>query len=88
MIRFAKEQFPSVDAFWSLTMYNSNQACAQNPINRYTVRGLDELKVDTDGSLPIYIHSARVAWQRQGVKLAARIGGFLQCIHEVLLAQE
>jgi hypothetical protein len=68
MIRFAKGQFPSVDAFWSLTMYNSNQARAQNQsLGR---RRLDQLESDAGGSLPIYIHSARVAWQRQGVKLA------------------
>ena len=55
VIRFAKGQLPPVDAFWSVTMYNSKQAFVDNPINRYAIGDRDKLKFDDDGSLTLYV---------------------------------
>ncbi|HZF38648.1 MAG TPA: DUF1254 domain-containing protein [Blastocatellia bacterium] len=55
VVRFPKGQLPPVNAFWSLTMYNSKHFFAQNPINRYAIGDRDKLKFDDDGSLTIYI---------------------------------
>ena len=60
VLRFAKGQFPPVNAFWSLTMYNlPQQLLVKNPLNRYLINSpmLPELKLDADGGLTIYIQS-------------------------------
>jgi hypothetical protein len=55
VVHFPKGQLPPVNAFWSLTMYNSKQFFAQNPINRYAIGDRDKLKFNDDGSLTINI---------------------------------
>jgi hypothetical protein len=57
-LHFAKGEFPPVNAFWSLTMYDlPQQLLVKNPINRYLINSpmLPELKLDADGGLTIYI---------------------------------
>jgi hypothetical protein len=55
VVHFPKGQLPPVNAFWSLTMYNSKQFFVQNPINRYAIGDRDKLKFNDDGSLTINI---------------------------------
>ncbi len=57
VLRFAKGKLPPVKAFRSVTIYNGKQLLVANPINRYLINSptLPKLKVDPDGSLPIYI---------------------------------
>jgi len=55
LIRFPRGQMPPANAFWSLTMYNADQAFNQNPIGRYAIGDRDELKFAHDGSLTIYL---------------------------------
>ena len=60
ILRFAKGEFPPVNAFWSLTMYNlPAQLLVKNPINRYLINSpmLPNLKTDADGGLTIYIQA-------------------------------
>jgi len=57
-LTFAKDHFPPVNAFWSVTMYDGKtQLLIENPINRYLVNSpmLPTLKKNADGSLTIYI---------------------------------
>jgi len=59
-LTFAKGQFPPVNAFWSVTLYDSKtQLLIENPINRYLVNSpmLPGMKTNPDGSLTIYIQS-------------------------------
>jgi hypothetical protein len=59
-LHFAKGQFPPVNAFWSLTMYNlPSQLLVKNPIDRYLINSpmLPHLKLDLDGGLTIYIQA-------------------------------
>lgn len=59
-LRFAKEHFPPVNAFWSLTMYGlPQQLLVKNSINRYLINSpmLPKLNLDSDGGLTIYIQS-------------------------------
>ena len=57
VIRFGQGRLPPVGAFWSITLYNSKQFFAPNPINRYAIGDRDKLKFDDDGSLSIYIQN-------------------------------
>jgi hypothetical protein len=54
-IRFEPAQLPPVNAFWSITAYNSRQFFIPNPINRYAIGDRDKLRFDADGSLRIHI---------------------------------
>lgn len=57
-VTFAAGQYPPVNAFWSLTMYDGKtQLLVDNPINRYLINSpmLPNLKKNKDGSLTLYI---------------------------------
>jgi hypothetical protein len=57
-ITFAKGNYPPVNAFWSVTMYNGKtQLLIKNPIDRYLINSpmLPAMKKNPDGSLTIYI---------------------------------
>jgi len=57
VLHFAKGRTPPVNAFWSVTMYNSKQAFVPNPISRYAIGDRDRLKFNPDGSLDLYIQN-------------------------------
>ncbi len=57
-ITFPAEQFPPVNAFWSVTMYDGkSQLLIKNPIDRYLINSpmLPGMKQSDRGSLTIYI---------------------------------
>jgi hypothetical protein len=57
-LTFAADQFPPVNAFWSVTMYDGKtQLLIENPINRYLINSpmLLGMKKNADGSLTLYI---------------------------------
>src|SRR5881296_3067361 len=57
-LTFAAGQFPPVNAFWSVTMYDGkSQLLLKNPINRYLINSpmLPNMKKNADGSLTLYI---------------------------------
>jgi hypothetical protein len=57
-LTFAKDAYPPVNAFWSVTMYDGKtQLLIKNPIDRYLVNSpmLPDLKKNADGSLTLYI---------------------------------
>jgi len=57
-LTFPAGQFPPVDAFWSVTMYDGkSQLLIENPINRYLINSpmLPGMKKNADGSLTLYI---------------------------------
>ena len=57
-LTFAKGQYPPVNAFWSVTMYDGKtQLLIKNPINRYLVNSpmLPGMKQNKDGSLTLYV---------------------------------
>jgi hypothetical protein len=57
-ITIPKDQFPPVNAFWSVTMYDGKtQLLVANPIDRYGINSpmLPDMKKNADGSLTIYI---------------------------------
>lgn len=54
-LSFEAGQWPPANAFWSLTLYDSDQALVANPIDRYAIGSRSELMPNPDGSLTIYI---------------------------------
>jgi hypothetical protein len=57
-ITFRAGQYPPVNAFWSVTMYDGkSQLLIKNPINRYLINSpmLPNMKKNQDGSLTLYI---------------------------------
>jgi hypothetical protein len=57
-LTFAQDQYPPVNAFWSVTMYDGKtQLLIKNPINRYLINSpmLSGMKKNEDGSLTLYI---------------------------------
>jgi len=57
-LTFAAGQYPPVNAFWSVTMYDGKtQLLIENPINRYLINSpmLPNMKKNEDGSLTLYI---------------------------------
>lgn len=57
-LTFPAGQFPPVNAFWSVTMYDGKtQLLIENPINRYLINSpmLPGMKKNNDGSLTLYI---------------------------------
>jgi hypothetical protein len=57
-LTFAADNFPPVNGFWSVTMYDGKtQLLVENPINRYLINSpmVPALKKNADGSLTIYI---------------------------------
>jgi hypothetical protein len=57
VLHFDKDQIPPVNAFWSLTAYNSKDFLVGNPIDRFALGDRDNLTYNKDGSLDIYIQN-------------------------------
>ena len=57
VLRFAEEELPPVDAFWSVTMYDKDSYLVANPVNRYALGDRSNLNFADDGSLTIFIQS-------------------------------
>ena len=54
-LHFDKDEIPPVNAFWSVTMYDSDSFLVDNSINRYALGDRSDLTFDDDGSLTLYI---------------------------------
>jgi len=57
-LTFPAGEFPPVNAFWSVTMYDGKtQLLIKNPIDRYLINSpmLPQLKKNDDGSLTLYV---------------------------------
>ena len=57
VLRFAKDEIPPVDAFWSLTLYDKDSYLVDNPINRYALGDRSKCALGADGSLTLYVQS-------------------------------
>ncbi|MGZ3504915.1 MAG: DUF1254 domain-containing protein [Vulcanimicrobiaceae bacterium] len=82
-IRFAKDRLPPVNAFWSLTMYDSaRQLLVENPIDRYLINSpmLPNLKRDADGGLTLYIQHDSPGTARESNWLPAPDGPFFMVL--------
>lgn len=54
VLHFDKGKTPPANAFWSLTMYDTDGYMVANPINRNAIGDRSNLKTNADGSVDIY----------------------------------
>ncbi len=77
VMHFDKGQLPPVDAFWSLTMYNANYYFVDNPLHRYTLSARNDLKVNADGSVDLYLQKDNPGAEKESNWLPAPDGRFI-----------
>ncbi|BDX31743.1 hypothetical protein TUM20985_22900 [Mycobacterium antarcticum] len=77
--RFAPDELPPVNAFWSLTMYESpKNLLVANPVNRYLINSpmLPALVPDADGGYTLYVQHESPGPEREPNWLPAPEGPF------------
>ena len=57
MLHFDKTQLPPVNAFWSVTLYDSEGFQVANTLNRFAVSSWMPFKYNADGSLDLYFQN-------------------------------
>jgi hypothetical protein len=77
VMHFNKGELPPVDGFWSLTMYNANFFFVDNSINRYTLSARDDLQVNDDGSVDLYLQDGSPGPDKESNWLPAPPGKFI-----------
>jgi hypothetical protein len=79
-LHFAPGQFPPVNAFWSLTMYDfPAQLMVDNRLNRYLLNSpmIPEFKKDADGGVTLYFQNESPSADKESNWLPAPEGPFL-----------
>ena len=78
-LHFAADQFPPVNAFWSMTMYDlPDSLLIENKLNRYLINSpmLPNLKLDADGGLTLYLQHDSPGADKESNWLPAPNGPF------------
>jgi hypothetical protein len=78
-LRFAPDQFPPVNAFWSMTMYDlPDSLLIENKLNRYLINSpmLPDLQLDADGGLTLYLQHDSPGAEKESNWLPAPNGPF------------
>jgi hypothetical protein len=55
LINLQPDGIPPVNAFWSVTLYDSRQHIVPNSLHRFVIRSRDRLRIDSDNSLSLHI---------------------------------
>ncbi len=77
VMRFEKGKTPPVDAFWSVTLYDTDFFFVPNPINRYEVSQRNTFVTNADGSVDIYIQADSPGADKEANWLPAPKGKFV-----------
>ena len=83
-LRFEQGQQPDVNAFWSVTMYNSKYNLVANPIARFSLGDRSGMEEAADGSLTIYIQKDQPSDDKLTNWLPAPDGNFLMFLRAYL----
>jgi hypothetical protein len=75
-LHFEADELPPVHAFWSVTMYSTQQFLVTNPIGRYAIGDRNPLKYNADGSLDLYLQNADPGPDKRANWLPAPPDGF------------
>jgi hypothetical protein len=76
VFRFEKGQLPPAEAFWSLTMYDTDFFFVPNPIKRYDLAQRDTLIANPDGSVDLYLQATSPGKDKEANWLPAPKGKF------------
>jgi hypothetical protein len=76
VVHFDKGQLPPAEAFWSLTMYDTDFFFVPNPINRYDLAQRDRLITNQDGSVDMYLQAESPGKDKEANWLPAPSGKF------------
>jgi hypothetical protein len=76
VLHFDKAALPPVDAFWSVTLYDSEGYQVANPLNRFAVSSWMPFKYDPDGSLTLYVQNEDPGKDKEANWLPAPKSGF------------
>ncbi len=76
-VRFEKGRMPPVEAFWSLTMYDTDVFFVPNAINRYELSQRNTFITNTDGSVDLYIQADSPGVDKEANWLPAPKGKFM-----------
>jgi hypothetical protein len=71
VLHFDAAQLPPVDAFWSVTMYDTEGYQVANEIGRYAIGDRDPLVFNADGSLDLYLQHGNPGPDREANWLPA-----------------
>ena len=75
-VHFEKSQLPPVDAFWSITLYDTEGFQVPNALNRFAVSSWMPFKYNSDGSLTLHFQAASPGPGREANWLPAPKGPF------------
>jgi hypothetical protein len=75
-LRFAKDQLPPAEAFWSVTLYDEDGFQVANELNRFALSSWMPLKTNADGSLDLHIQNASPGADKEANWLPAPKGPF------------
>jgi len=76
VVRFEKGRMPPAEAFWSLTMYDTDFFFVPNPINRYELSQRNRFVTNPDGSVEMYLQAESPGKEKEANWLPAPKGKF------------
>jgi hypothetical protein len=79
-IHFDKGATPSVNAFWSITLYDGDGFQVANVLNRFAVSSWMPFKYNPDGSLDLYFQNESPGKDKEANWLPAPKGAFNLCM--------
>jgi hypothetical protein len=79
-IHFDKAILPPVQAFWSITLYDSEGFQVANTLNRFAVSSWMPFKYNPDGSLDLYFQNESPGANKEANWLPAPKGAFNLCM--------
>jgi len=79
-VHFEKGATPPANAFWSITLYDSDGFQVANPLNRFAVSSWMPFKTNPDGSLTLYIQNESPGGDKEANWLPAPKGSFGLCM--------
>jgi hypothetical protein len=79
-LHFAKGATPPVNAFWSITLYDSEGFQVANVLDRFAVSSYMPFKINADGSLDLYFQNESPGKDKEANWLPAPKGAFNLCM--------
>jgi hypothetical protein len=79
-IHFDKATLPPAEAFWSITLYNTEGFQVANTLNRFAVSSWMPFKYNADGSLDLYFQNESPGATKEANWLPAPKGAFNLCM--------